>query len=211
MPIINDTLVEIVLDQMFFGQNMLNVFQYEVHPPTGAIDPVSLGNAWWNDIKASMRAFALAGGAGVFRSVKVRELNNPTGDYGEYAIPAGESSGTRSAPEQANALPIFNAASLRLVVGTRTTRPGHKRVGYLLEEDNSGGVLGSAFQVLMASFGVIVSNDMTLGVPALLTVLNPIICRKDATGAVTAHQPVTGFIVNTNITSQNTRKPGRGV
>ena len=210
MTIATGSLIEVVLNQSFFNQTILNVYQYEVLPPVGEVGAVEIGNAWWANMKAAMRAFAVAGAA-TFMSVKVRELDNPVGAYGEYAIPSAEQPGTRVAPAQAEFLPIFNAASLRLVVGSRATRPGHKRIAYLTESDNVAGTLQSAFAVLMAAWGVLVSNPITLGAPAALTVLNPIICKKNATGSVISHQPVTGFIVAAQITTQNTRKIGRGV
>jgi len=58
---------------------------------------------------------------------------------------------------------------------------------------------------------LVMAAGMILGAPAALVQLDPIVTRKDATGAVTAHQPVTGFLIASQVTSQVSRKPGRGV
>jgi len=192
------------------GQQVLNVYQYAVDVPLGEDDPVSLGNAWWNNIKSVYRAIPAAAMGDVFQSVIVRELNNPAGAYGQYAIPPAEKPGTRGAPAQQEQMPPFCAAAIRLVVGSRATRPGQKRIAYLTESDNMNGVLQSAFVALLQPLGVIISNDMTMGAPTLATVLHPIVCRKDASGVVTAHQKVVGYLISPYVSSQNTRKIGRG-
>jgi hypothetical protein len=99
-----------------------------------------------------------------------------------------------------------------MTVDTRVTRPGQNRFGGLLESDLTNGVLGSgvltAIDALMAVAGV---GTLTLLSPALGMDLLPIIVRKDpSTGLPTAHQAVTGYLTNIQVTTQNTRKIGRG-
>jgi len=210
MGIPNTSIVEILVQGLCLGQRWMNVFQYLIANPVGDTEPVALAAAWWNDVKASYRAMVVSTASSAFMSVVVRDLSVPTGAYAEWPIPGGEHAGNRTTSELGDNMPPFTAFAVRLTVGSRVTRPGQKRFPFLNEVDNGAGLLVGDMGTLAASWAAIIAHEMTLGVPALLTVLTPVICRKDAAGLVTAHQPVTGYIVNPYITSQNTRKIGRG-
>jgi hypothetical protein len=153
---------------------------------------------------------AAVGFGDVFRSVRVRELNSPTGDYAEFAIPPAERVGTRANPAGMDLLPPYVASGVRLVVGTRATRPGQKRFPFLVESDQSNGALGGHMFPIISVLMNAVDSDFTLGAPAALTELRPIVTRKDAQGNVLAAQPWTTYLINTFVTTQNTRKYGRG-
>lgn len=210
MAIIPNSLIEVVLVQSQYNQQVLNVFQYLVADDPALPSAVQIAEAWWNDIKTTYRALIAVGFGDAAFSVKLRELNNLAGDYGEYDIPLAERVGTRANPAQAEGLPSFNAAATRWVVGTRATRPGQKRTAFLMEGDNSSGGLQASYKTPLSAFMTHMTSFLTLGAPAALTRLQPIICRKDASGFVVAHQDVTGFIIANQISSQNTRKIGRG-
>jgi len=210
MGIPTGSLIEVSLVQTYLAQQVLNVFQYAVDVPVGDADPVAVGNAWWNAVKAAYRALPQSSMGNVFDSVLVRQLNAPTGAYGQYAIPPAEQAGTRTPTGAPESLPPFVAAAVRLVVGSRVTRPGQKRFAFLNEADNTDGRLISSYVVPLQALMTILVADMLLGAPSALTDLHPIVVRKDAAGAVTAHQPVVGYIINPWISSQNTRKIGRG-
>lgn len=205
------SLIDVQLRYNFQGQQMLNVFSYAVVTLTGIPSAVHYGEAWWNHVKTTTRAMQQSASGDTFYSVVVRELNNPTGEFGEFDIPAGERAGTRSAPTQGAAMPPFTAAGARLTVSTRLTRPGQKRVPFLAEEDNASGVLQTAFKSLFQSWLNVITAPMTLGAPAAGVVLGPIITKRDVTGTVVASQDVTGYVVNPYITTQNSRKFGRGI
>jgi len=203
------SLIEIVVNMTAMSQQNLNAYQYDVSSSPGPASAVQIAEGWWNHVKATLRAIWPAGYGTPFVSVRIRELNNLTGDYAEFDIPIAERAGTRANPT-GEKMPPFNCLGVRLVVGTRATRPGQKRYSILYEGDQADGVLGSAPITAVNALMAVLTAQMTLGAPAALTVLNPIITRKDTAGFVTADQPITGFLVNPNVTSQNTRKIGRG-
>lgn len=202
--------IEIVMNMRWQGQETLNIWQYSIQSIPVSVSTVQLAEGWWNHVKSTYRALQLASQPDTFLSVRVRELNNPNGEYAEFDVPTAEKLGTRSNPTGAELMPPYTSAGVRLVVGTRVTRPGQKRFPFLVENDNIAGVLQPAFKTLVNSHMLVMSVPMVLGAPAALTDLYPIVVKKDANGTVTAQQFVTGYLINNNITTQNSRKFGRG-
>lgn len=211
MAIGSGALIEVSLRGLSLGSEVFNVFQYEVIVGLGSVTAAGYAEAWWNHVKTSMRGLFPISYSGYFRSVLLKELNNAAGAYGEYAIPAGERGGTRTIVSADAPLPAFNAVGMRLTVGSRVTRPGQKRFTALVEEDVDYGNLTAGVLAAANTLGGVLTADMVLGSPAATATFRPIVVRKDVTGAVTAHQPVAGFIVNSMPTSQVSRKFGRGI
>lgn len=210
MGIAGGELLEIVLNMLLGSQQTLNVWTYEVDGSFADIDAVNVAEAWWNGVKTSYRGLASANAGSPFISVKIRELNNPVGDYAEWSIPSGEQAGTRSNPSDVDLMPYHVASGARLTVATRLTRPGQKRFPFATQTDMIGSNVQAAWKVLLGAVLTVACAEMVLGSPALGCVLDPIICKKDAAGTVVAHQPVTGYVVANYASSQNTRKFGRG-
>jgi hypothetical protein len=146
----------------------------------------------------------------MFQTVKVRELDSLTGDYGEFAIPGADAAGTRAPSTPGDALTPFVALGVRLGVATRVTRPGQKRFAGFCEADIQGPQFTSSVTTAANLLMALMRADMTLGAPAALTTLDPVIVRKDLTGLPVVSQPITSHIVNLYVTTQNTRKFGRG-
>ena len=173
-------------------------------------DATGVGEAFWNDIKTVWRAAQYDSPNGcVATSILVSEPG-PTGAFGEYAIPVGEQVGTRAAAGSGGFLPAFNAAGFRQAVATRTTRPGQKRIPGAGEIDQAGGVWDAAYLALIDAVADKLSNPITLGAPVATGVLIPIVVGLDGDGNVVRQQEITGYITNTFVTSQVSRKPGRG-
>lgn len=202
---------EIALVMSHVGQQVMNVWQYTSGNIAVGVEAVHIAEAWWNHVKATYSALAITGlSPAPFQSVRIRELNNPVGAYAEFSIPTAEQSGTRTPPSQPQLLPPFTAAAVRLAVGTRATRPGQKRFPFLTEEDNASGNLQSAFNALVVALMNNMDSVITLGAPAATATLTPIIVSKDDAGNVTASQPWTTYVISPYVSSQNTRKIGRG-
>jgi hypothetical protein len=211
MAIVDGTLIEMNLNMLMLAQQISMVFQYEVVGIGPGVSAVQIAEAYWNNIKVTTRALSQAAGFTLpFKTITIRELNDPAGAYATYDIPFAEQAGTRSSGS-GDAMPPFVAVGVRFVVGTRATRPGQKRVPFVLEGDNISGQLQSGMQGIVQTWCGVMTNIMNLGAPAALTGLQPIVVRKDAGGFVTAYQNVTGFLVNGNLTTQNSRKIGRGI
>lgn len=211
MAITVGALLEVSIGGEANNNAVFNVWQYEVTTSFPAITAENVAEAWWQHVKAVYRGIAATNYSGLFRQVMVRELNAPTGAFGSWAIPSAEWAGTRSPGSAAEFLPTFNAAGVRLNVGTRVTRPGQKRFCGLVESDNNSGSLTAGVLTAIDNAMVVMIASMTLGAPAATMVLRPVVTRKDATGVVTAHQPIGSYSTNNLVTSQVSRKPGRGI
>lgn len=210
MAVVVGHIYEVSLRMNTGAGNGYNVFQYGVIVGSENTNAADLGEAWWNHVKGVYRALVSQGMTDFFRTVIVKDLSDNTGLYGEFGVPVGERGGTRTGVTQGEPVPAFNAVGVRLTVGTRVTRPGQKRLPGLIEDDLYGQAVGGTYMGLAATWANVISEDMVLGVPAALVTLRPSIVRKDGTGAVTADQPVTGYVINPNVTSQVSRKVGRG-
>lgn len=203
--------VKITIRGVFEGQRFENVQWYQT---AGAAfltaDAVAVGEAYWNDIKTVWRALMATAGSLLTTSILVSEPGS-TGAFGEYAIPSAEQQGTR-AGGGSEFLPSFNAVGVKLTVPTRTTRPGQKRFVGGLESDQVGGSWVAGYITLVNAVAAKFSTDVNLGVPVALGVLVPEIVRLNPVdGSIVASQEVAGFIVNGRVTSQVSRKFGRGI
>jgi hypothetical protein len=210
MAITDNSLIELVVKMRWNDIQIINAWQYQVGVVPGNVEPVHIAEAYWNHIKTAYRATVPSTMPTPFQSIFIRELNNAAGDYAEFDIPAPEKTGTRNPPSQAELLPPFVGIGVRLVVGTRVTRPGQKRFGFLMEGDSNAGVVPSGTATLFVTLMNVMSVNMLLGAPAATVELQPIVVRKDAQGYVTAFQNITGYLINPYITTQNSRKYGRG-
>lgn len=211
MAIGANSLVEFAVGGHLAGQLWMNTWTFKVEGETGNPSPSEWGNAFWNHVKVNYRALVASAHGAAFEFVKVREMDSAAGEYGEYAIPSGERAGTGTTGS-GGTLPVFNAAATRLTVATRATRPGQKRISGQDEADANSNSWETAYQTKLNTFYTGITGLITLGAPAALSEIRMVVVRKDsATGLPVAHQNVTGFLVNPYISSQVTRKIGRGV
>ena len=211
MAITEGNILEIAVKQASFSQTIMNVFNYEVTGTFTGISAGAVGNAWWQAVKASYRGIIASPYANYFQEVSVRVIDTPTGDYGVYSVPSGEKDGTRSYAGT-DYQPTFLAVGARLTVDTRVTRPGQKRFGGLMEGDVSNSVLAGAVITAVEGFlDVACVGTLTLGSPALGMDLLPVVVRKNPDGTPNTYQAITGRVVNNYVTSQVSRKLGRGV
>lgn len=211
MPIVTGDLFEISLGMGTVSTSTLNVWQYRAGTGLATASASEVGAAWWNHVKNGYRGIQTVSYGGWFRSVFVRQLNDPAGLLGEFAIPVGEASGTRADPSLADPMPFSNAVGVKLAVGTGATRPGGKRFQCLVDGDVNVNNLTAGVVTAVSTLMDTMVADMLLGAPAATLRLEPIVCRKDAAGLVVAHQPITGYVVRGQATTQVSRKPWRGM
>lgn len=210
MTITEGMLLRVSMQGLLYNQLVMNVWTYSVAGTFTGVEAGAVAQAWWNHVKTPYRALVGTAFGAAFTRVIVADMEDPTGDYGEYAVPTAERPGTRSNGSE-NGMPGFVAAGVRLTVATRVTRPGQKRIPWLMENDSSGSGLESGFSTLVSTLVTACTTIPSLGAPALGMSLQPVVVRLDpATGLPTANQNVTGFSINTSTTSQVSRKIGRG-
>lgn len=205
-----DTILEFSLNMIYLSQQTAMVFQYKVELMPDPGNAAEWAEGWWNFVKTTTRALCQSDQAGVFRNVKMRVPSEPDGEYGTYDIPSSEQAGTRSTGSGGQ-MPPYVAAGVQLVVGTRVTRPGQKRVPFVTEGDNTAGAMSAALQTSIAAWAAVITAPMVLSAPVAGNKLIPSVVSKDANGAITASQPITGYLINPNLTTQNSRKIGRGI
>jgi hypothetical protein len=211
MAINVDSLLEVTLVGHMFAQTCMNVFQYEVAAKVGDPTPSEWGAAWWAHVKTTVRPLVTAYHLSAFEEVRIRELDDPTGEFGVYAVPAGEQAGTGTTTSNEQ-LPPYVTSAVKLTVATRATRPGQKRFSGLGEAWVQGANLTSTYIALLNSAMGVLSVNMTLGAPAAGSQLDPVVVRKDrATGLPLSSQPITGYVINPYASSQVSRKVGRGI
>jgi len=203
--------IQLSLKMSLDGSTLMNVWSYRVVTMPALITGTMVCEAWWNHVKTTYRALAQTANGPVFSSVLLRELGNPNGELGEYAIPSAEQAGTRASTAAPEILPTFCAVGARLTVTTRTTRPGQKRIPFLTEGDIAARQIGSAFIALVDGMLDVANSTILLGAPAATGTLAPYVFRLDNTGAVVASQATLGHVINPNVTTQVTRKFGRGM
>lgn len=171
----------------------------------------NVGEAFWNYVKASWRGMHAATVDDLTQSVFVEEVGGSLG-FGEYAIPTAEQQGTRDSTGLVHLMPPFVGVGVRLTVATRVTRPGQKRLWGVWEGDNVGGGLGAGLLALTEALMDDWTLPIGLSAPADIVQLNAQVVTYDrVTGAPGARQMVAGYLVNPNLTTQNSRKLGRGI
>lgn len=191
----------------YLNQACMNRYWFR---PEGAVATTvtmaHIAEAFWNNVKSVVRAMGSTSTAvNTFDSVAGRQWDAGEA-YGDFTIPSSEKAGTRGAGDDNEWLSPILAFAGRFSVGTHTTRPGQKRLPFLREGDITGYVLAPATLELFADVMDIMSHDITLGAPALATVLVPIVVRTPVLGIASVYQDITGFSVNEWVSSQVSRK-----
>lgn len=199
------------LKQAASGSVMYNVLDTECTGTFGDIDMADVALAYWNDIKTAWRGLYPTDAGNVFTALAWADLSDPTGAFGEFAIPIGERTGTRAPTAQPQYLSSLVACGVRLTVGSRLTRPGQKRLYGITEGDVDGNYFTAGYQAAAAVIGAKIVAGSILGAPAIGVQLEPVVVRLDETGALDVWQPVTGYLVNPIITSQRSRRLGHGI
>ena len=206
MPLISeeDILYRVIDHQVMFSQPVLNIYWYCLTAPS--IEP------------------SLADIAGAFNTQVAGLLDNEQSNQLDHDIVSverfnigdipfySEFGGTGFASNVADPAPTFQSVGVRLVVGSRQTRPGSKRISGLVEEDTEGDFLSSAAvgTWVVATAGMDDELAITIGDNPF-----PVVVRKTQTenGVVIQlplsqwiWQPVTGVQVLTPVRSQVSRR-----
>lgn len=177
---------------------------------TSDITAANVGEAWWNDTKTAWRALVVNSPNFTFTSVLVEEVGGSL-SFGEYAIPSGESKGTRVTSVPSDFMPAYVAVGCRLTVATRVTKPGQMRLPGVMEVDNVGGVAQAEFLGLCEDVAEKYTSDLLLGAPAaLVTIRAQVTNSSDVDAPPGFYQDIVGFVLNPSLTSQVSRRPGHG-
>lgn len=168
--------------------------------------------ALWNDQKTALRSMMgnlLADAS--WDSLLGNEIGGGLG-YAEFPVPTAERVGLRAVGSLGDPVSSFTAGGFRQTVGTRVTRPGQKRFPFIYETDIDRNTLGVGYLSGLDAVAIKFSAAVTLGAPVATGLMHPEIAHLTGAPPVpTTYQDVTGYVKNSNVTSQVSRKLGRGI
>lgn len=181
-----------------------NVFYYS-DPSATPSDPIDIATSFWQHVKTQWRAWLPSGYSTWFLKVRCENHFVPYA-FADYYIPAAEQAGSRSGT--GDLVTPFLSGSIKLVVASRVTRPGSKRIAGMQEGDFAGNYLAAATVTLLQTLADKFADTFTTTIGG--DVLTPMIVHfpRDEND-VSTYQPVTAAIALNNLTHQVSRDPRR--
>ena len=205
LPDVPDT-YRIDVKQQMLGEELHNIFFYRDMAVVGPT-PAQVAQAFWDKVKGPWRGIPTTTMNFTFLEVNVEQLFSPYGFF-TLAIPVGESIGTRV--NAADVLAPFIAMYIELVVGTRATRPGGKRIAGWTEADVLQQFFGGAAVVLGAALGAVFDDTFVTSVSS--ATMTPVIVGYPTPPPASQPlrvQDVVGHLVDVGISHQVSRDPRR--
>lgn len=200
----NGQIIEIVDRQSLQPDVALNVYHYRLSSGILEISAATIAEVWWLDCNTVIRTLQTEGLKHL--RVTARNLDN-LADYGEYNVPPEEQSGivaTTDAQARQSAYGVtFRGAEV-------TTRPGGKRIAGVPEgASGDWGLLIPSFLEALTEYAEHMSSNINSITPAF--VLEPVLVGLPNDDRPTrVENDIATFVVNPYVTTQNTRKIGRG-
>lgn len=193
-------LIQVIDNQTYLGQNLLNAYYYRVTSLTGlAGDYLEVLADWFEeDIMTVIRSFQ--SNTLVHTTLSLRNLSNNL-DFYEVNVNATGSENPGAGAEA----PSFVTVGFQLIRETLATRNGYKRYSGLIEQRLSGNTYAFSSGV-QANVENALAADIVLG---LVTVAEPVIYRRSGPAPVgTSYTYASiGDAVYRGVGTQNTRKP----
>lgn len=202
--------VRIDLIQRWLGQQVVNSFHYQISVLAGATD-LQIVTAWWNSVKSD-----LAGCQSLSLEYLRADFENVTQTdhpFASYAMPEGDRNGIHAGTDAGPnvAFGFLNA------VGTRLTKPGSFRLGGVVKESIAEGGFVTASQLaLNQTFAHTLAEGfhfgtLDAGYAGLIVYGAPHpASQRYPARLVGVQNDSTDVVPSTIITTQNTRKYGRG-
>lgn len=227
-------LYEVTLQQIYFGQECINRWNYQAPTiPSGSSGSFLLASAMGAIADDDTPAFdqttilgklqQLQVVAVTFSQLVIKNLYSVT-DFYTYAFPTGTvGAGGGEGMSPINAL---GYTSDRTVSNIRRSQ---KRFTGLAESVvDAGGVLSSAFATSAQALGTVMGNPNTVTIDGVSTVFNPVVLSRekyhptgkttwayrywpDEATQLTHLAPITQFNVKNQVRSQTSRQYGRGI
>lgn len=201
MAAAQNDIIRVIVNQRQAGQVIQNVYFYRVVTLTGlADDYLSLVADWMvNEVFPPIRNIQAA--QLTYENINITNVTNGIDFYDRVFSPAlaGLSPG--------DAMPPNVTYTFRLLRETLATRHGYKRFAGVDETLQSNGLYIGSENATGAIQEALAADIQPA--PSIIPLLEPVIVRKDAAGAISAVNSV-GASDFRGIGTQNTRKIGRG-
>lgn len=204
MPYVTGDVVRIGVLQRVQGVNARNVFHYEITQTDGNATADELLAAFQNAVVAPLAAIQST--SVEYRTLTVDNLTDGL-SFGERALFSVE--GNVGGPPH----PTTVAFGFRLLRGSKLTRSGFKRFVGVVEDQTGGNVYQPAFLSGVELSAVIdaLGQPVVSGAPGVDLSMRPVIVGKNRpTPLGFVFQPVVGVEFQDIVTTQVSRKPGRG-
>lgn len=196
-------LIQLIDNQTYLGQQVLNVYYYRITALLGLGDGYlsDLNNDWETNILATIRAIQLDGLLHVSR--EWRNLTNGTDLFADNGVLNGLVGGAAT-----SYTPSFLSAGFMLQRESLATRNGYKRFAGISESNVSGNELvGLTTEVTNISNAL--PADLNVGA---FPVAEPVIVKRPINPPVASYIYASiGSASFRSVGTQNSRKAGRGV
>lgn len=201
-------LIRITLNQTHQGQQVRNVFWYRAEDAVGGDAALGVGQTFWEVVRTAWRNFTPNSPLLTFDAVDVRYMDGDL-DYATYTIPEAERQGSRNVGS-AQLMPVFVAANITLNPANRQVRPASKRIGGLVETDNNANQIEAGTRALLGALGTAFTTTLASG--GFIDFLTPVVVgMPNANRPTRLLIPIVSQQVGRNVTTQNSRKVGRGI
>lgn len=196
--------LQLIDRQITLAQECINVYYFEiVSDATGGTNSETLASAF---ISATLPdLLAIQSIECTHTEINVKNLNDPTDFHTTILTTANQGS------VSGDCMPPYVAWSFQFVRGSLASRHGWKRISGVPESGNFNGVAAAAFTAPLTAVANAMAANLLEGGGSGSYV--PRIARLEYTGGVLINVdtfPITG-VAYRSITTQNTRKFGRGI
>lgn len=211
MAILGGEIIKITDRQTLFGQEVLNVYWYQIATDLGGATAAEIAEQWWGSLGEEIRAVQHTSLNHI--DVTVESIDGSR-DFGTFTIPGG---GENGAIGTGDCMPPFTTWSFTLIPENRLVRPGGKRIAGVPElEVASGGVVGSSITPTLIELAEEMARQ--LNYLSTLDALIPVVVGFPHPASPTGRPArldrveirVASVQVSPYVSTQNTRKYGRG-
>lgn len=198
MPVITSGLYQIILEATYLGVQVRNSFFFE---HTSSFDDLQDVCAVAFDDDLLPLIAATQSDEVTYQNIRCINVTGILAD-------ANFDPTTLAGSEVGAPMPSFNAYAIRLNRTTKETRNGQKRFAGVTEENTSENKVAGAFLVTLG----LLADALNNAIPTPTNIFTPVIARQsDVVPANWTVNPVSTGTVSPNISTQNTRKVGRGI
>lgn len=203
MAIFGGEIVRITDHQVYYGQEVLNVYYYVAGTDFAGATASTIAGAWWATIGLQITPIQHIAVEHLYISC---ESLDGSMDVGEYVVPTAEANGERTG----SPLSSFDTIPFTLRPENRQVRPGGKRICGVSEDDiEDGGRWTVAFATILDGMKGAFAQQFDTGV-ALDVLLPRIVGFPNANRPTRVEVPISGVTIAAGKSTQNTRKIGHG-